>query len=135
MTDDCETKSELAIWLDELSEYYASLTINDVSNDNSPPPTDPLIVAYENEIEAVKRAIREKFHNESFLFMEKIVKTEKNGKISNEWNLECDIESWKCNSKWWDICISNFPLGQGLNWMCWDHENNPYSLYYNDHFQ
>jgi hypothetical protein len=72
-------KSELAILLDELDARYKALTIEDPKENKCPPLPDPLLVAHENEIEAVKFAIREKFYNESFLFHTEI-KTEKNGK-------------------------------------------------------
>jgi hypothetical protein len=135
MADSCDVKSELELWLDDLSAHYASLTISAPIEDTSPPP-DPFIVEHELQIEAVKRAVREKFNSESFVFIERAIKTNKNNKISDHWNLECDIECWKQNSKWWDICVSNYPLGHDLIGYGggWDHENNPYSLYYNDHF-
>jgi hypothetical protein len=82
MADNCDVKSELEFWLDELSAYYASLTISAPIEDISPPP-DPLIVEHELQIEAVKRAVREKFNSESFVFVERAIKTNKNNKISD----------------------------------------------------
>ena len=126
-------KSELAILLEELDLQYSTLTINAPKND-APSPPDPIIVAREKEIADVKLAIQAKFEDKLFMFDEITINTEKSGKKSDCWNLESDIESWRCNSKWWDVCISNFPLGKGLNVVGWDHDNNRFSLYYNDYF-
>jgi len=130
---DEHVKSELAILLEELDLQYSALTINAPKND-APSPPDPIIVARENEIAAVKLAIQTKIKDKLFVFDEITINTEKSGKKSDCWNLESDIESWRCNSKRWDVCISNFRLGKGLNAVDWDHDNKYFDLDYNDYF-
>jgi hypothetical protein len=133
LTDE-HIKSELAILLEELDAQYRSLVISNVSKDDVLLPVEDPIMAHENEIASVKLAIQEKLKDNLFVFDEITINTEESGKQSDCWNLERDIESWRCNSKWWDVCISNFPLGEGLNVVGWDHDNNRFSLYYNDYF-
>ena len=129
MIDD-HIKSELAILLEELDAQYMLLSLQAAEakdRRNTPPPPDPLIIEYENEIDAVKLAIQAKLRDRLFLFDEHTIKLEKNGRKSNCWNLECDIESWKRNSTWWDICVSKFPLGDEWSEEIWDQDSNHYN--------
>lgn len=125
MADGCDIKSELEIWLDELSAHYATLTVNTPKKETKP-EEDPLIVAYYKEIEEVKLAIRAKFADKLFVFDESKVQVEKSGKNSNFWNLECDIASWKCNSIWWHLCTNNYIEDSRGYWL---RRNNIYNKF------
>jgi hypothetical protein len=77
----------------ELDLQYSTLTINVPKND-APSPPNPIILARENEIAAVKLVIQAKFKDKLFTF------DDINNKYGEEcWNVESDIDSWRCNSK------------------------------------